>query len=51
MKLFTTLFNLTKLPIIVVKDTITLLPDLTTQHEPFSDTKRLCEEMDEDLEG
>ena len=49
MKLFKTLFNLAKLPIIVAKDAVMVVPKIMVLEEPFRDTKRLCEEMDEDI--
>lgn len=50
MKLFSLAFNLVKLPLVVAKDTFCAIPDSSMLKEPFSDTKNLCAEMDEDLE-
>lgn len=50
MKLFSALFNLAKLPLVVAKDVITAPADFSTLGEPFRSTKELCKELDSNLE-
>lgn len=49
MKLFSTLFNLVALPVVVVKDVVTALPDVSTGRGAFRGTREHCEKIDEDL--
>jgi hypothetical protein len=49
MRLFTTLFDLAKLPLVVAKDAVFAIPDSSLLQEPFADTRRLCEKLDDDL--
>lgn len=45
MKLFTTLFNVAKLPVMVAVDVVTVIPDLMSGYA-FERTKDQCEEID-----
>ena len=49
MRLFTTLFDLAKLPLVIAKDTVCAIPDSCVLQEPFADTRRLCAKLDDDL--
>lgn len=49
MRLFTTMFELVKLPLIVAKDTVFAIPDSSMLMEPFADTRRQCEKIDTEL--
>lgn len=49
MRLFSALFELVKLPLVIVKDTVTALPDMSGGNGAFSDTKDQCEKIDEEI--
>ena len=47
MRLFETVFELVKLPLLVAKDTVLAIPDSSMLMEPFEDTKNQCRKLDE----
>ena len=49
MKLFSAMFELVKLPLVIVKDIVTALPDAAGGNGAFSDTKEQCEKIDEEI--
>lgn len=51
MRLFTTLFEIVKLPLVVAKDVVMVIPHTSIGQEPFSDTREQCEKIDEELSG
>lgn len=46
MKLFKTLFNLMKLPVAIVADSFTAIPDLMAG-DAFVRTRKVCDEIDD----
>lgn len=50
MRLFSALFHIAKLPVLVAKDTITLLPDLSNG-EAFESTREQAGRIDDALQG
>ena len=51
MKLFRTLFNLAALPVAIVVDVVTALPDASTGRGVFERTKDKCDDIDDSLEA
>ncbi len=49
MRLFSALFQIAKLPLVVAKDAICAIPDATILKEPFESTKAQCERIDREL--
>ena len=49
MRLFTTMFEVIKLPLVIVKDAVCAIPDSAALMEPFADTKRQCEIIDREI--
>lgn len=49
MMLFTAAFQIVKLPLVIVKDVVTALPDACGGKGAFSDTLEQCHEIDEAL--
>ena len=51
MRLFTTLFEIVKLPLVVAKDVVVAIPDSAMGKEMFSDTREQCEKIDAEISG
>lgn len=47
MKLFSTLFNFVKLPVVIVQDVACIVPDLVDGDKLFTRTEEQCKEIDE----
>ena len=47
MKPFTILYNLVKLPLVVVKDAVATPMDMIDSCTPFEDTRKLCDKLDQ----
>ena len=50
MRLFSVMFEIVKLPLVVVKDAITLIPDAVSLQEPFEATRLQCDRIDRQLQ-
>lgn len=51
MKLFSTIYQLVKLPLVIAKDVVTALPDASTGKGAFEDTRQQCEKIDMEING
>lgn len=49
MRLFTAAFEIVKLPLVVMVDAITAIPDAASLVEPFQSTRIQCEKIDREL--
>jgi hypothetical protein len=49
MKLFKTLFNLAKLPVVIVADSVTAIPDSAMLMPTFERTRKVCDKIDDAL--
>lgn len=49
MRLFKTIFNVVKLPLVVAKDAVCALPDASMGKRIFSDSEKQCEKIDDSL--
>lgn len=49
MRLFSAIFQIVKLPLVIAKDLVTALPDTSSGKGAFSDTREQCEEIDSEL--
>ncbi len=49
MRLFSTLFNIVKLPVVIAADVVCALPDASMGKEVFERTKEKCADIDSDI--
>jgi hypothetical protein len=49
MRIFTALFDMAVLPIVIAKDVVMAMPDVMENEAPFQRTREQCMQIDSDL--